>query len=1004
MIATYETSDRLKQCALRDSLFAQTSVGEFLSDLTGYDARIGVEYKFRRKYWRELVHLAQEHFSFYEAQSLNISSSPVPIQIHPVHLSNLDIGSEDAVAAIEGGDLDLISQSVPNSEIEVSTLRALVEKSDSSARLRSIAEKNAIFDRTSSHDLMANLSFFRMEFKNIKGFKDETWFELKDLVMTYNRMSYLSDNLDSTATVDRQPERNAEASSEDIGEYGVIPDFLRVFQSPQRDANVNLSGTGNREGAPREKQASQTSFFIPAQQTLRRMIEIRGASARLSNCVERENIFAEVTVEQFLADREDYEKRFQALWAFGATTRRELRALAIDFAMETPTAVSSSAACAGSANPNEGGSVHAKAVLRDDVRALSIRELVVRQGASVRLTNCMHKEHEATSLTIGDYLEDAESFRIHVCKIPAFGRGTFSELTKVIDGILKAPRSYKETAHGSSSAERGEIGTVFSNTEQSAAAIIKQLPDIADSELRGWLLARIAELPDNRRAVIERRYGLKDGKTETLEEIAKTVHVTRERVRQVERDGLRKLRLRNGSENAKRFLKLIEADAWDHLSQKRPLVTEEDLRARKAELEPLFHLAVDLVHEGLPTWINEYAKKTFGGWMSPWVDQDEVLVLRRGVPAVIREIALPCPLERIADSCLTASQDYNSLTVALLLTDGVTIHDGYVCRGTVGATTKRAIALHRLSQTMDAAVFDISALANCYRQQNPDDLVSSRVIRNAFSENPHLFGCLYDNTWFRIPLGSRRLATMMSAPTEADLAIEQEYSDGSAGNWLVRLLSERGPMRMTEILEEAKQEDSEEYALNSLGPIMLMSPCFERSANGIFALANATSSHKYFSHSPAPAFLSEAHCRMVAYAKHGEGYWRLFPSWTEAYAYHLCCWAKQNASREVFRSLLSVVDPDLWDIAAMERQSWLDAKRHFGDWQIGLLRKAPLGNAFPRPRDLLPCLLFLSTHGKIGWLAAARAATLEVFLAAYSMVSVSVVESCSQAVSNACLM
>ena len=60
--------------------------------------------------------------------------------------------------------------------------------------------------------------------------------------------------------------------------------------------------------------------------------------------------------------------------------------------------------------------------------------------------------------------------------------------------------------------------------------------------LRDELQEALAELPPREREIIERRFGLVDGRVRTLEEVARAFGVTRERVRQIETKTLAKLR------------------------------------------------------------------------------------------------------------------------------------------------------------------------------------------------------------------------------------------------------------------------------------------------------------------------------------------------------------------------------------------------------------------------------------------------------------------------------
>ena len=60
--------------------------------------------------------------------------------------------------------------------------------------------------------------------------------------------------------------------------------------------------------------------------------------------------------------------------------------------------------------------------------------------------------------------------------------------------------------------------------------------------LKEQVAAVLNSLTGRERRVLQLRFGLEDGRARTLEEVGKEFHVTRERIRQIEAQALRKLR------------------------------------------------------------------------------------------------------------------------------------------------------------------------------------------------------------------------------------------------------------------------------------------------------------------------------------------------------------------------------------------------------------------------------------------------------------------------------
>jgi RNA polymerase primary sigma factor len=114
--------------------------------------------------------------------------------------------------------------------------------------------------------------------------------------------------------------------------------------------------------------------------------------------------------------------------------------------------------------------------------------------------------------------------------------------------ISQEPTSL-ETRVGEDGEDESRLGDFIQDT---------QAPSLFDSARDGFLRDQIEEvlnsLSDKERRVIEERFGLKDGRPKTLEEVGKLFAVTRERIRQIEGKALKKLRHPSRSSKLKDYL------------------------------------------------------------------------------------------------------------------------------------------------------------------------------------------------------------------------------------------------------------------------------------------------------------------------------------------------------------------------------------------------------------------------------------------------------------------
>jgi hypothetical protein len=126
--------------------------------------------------------------------------------------------------------------------------------------------------------------------------------------------------------------------------------------------------------------------------------------------------------------------------------------------------------------------------------------------------------------------------------------------------------------------------------------------------------------------ILVRRLGLEGSQRQTLEQIAGDYGLTRERIRQLERSGLKKCRFGANRAQFKRYLEGKESEIWRGLAGDRPFLPRGRVKA-EAKLPGLLRLSLEVVFGGSVGWLNRHAMSIEAGRVRNGLPADEEAAL-----------------------------------------------------------------------------------------------------------------------------------------------------------------------------------------------------------------------------------------------------------------------------------------------------------------------------------------------------------------------------------------
>ncbi len=728
----------------------------------------------------------------------------------------------------------------------------------------------------------------------------------------------------------------------------------------------------------------------PLDQTIAWIVHGHDASVRLRNCIDANPSVGGLTLGEFLSNPDETRRLLLGLRNLGRKTADELAAMAAAAAAES-----------GVGPPTPVLEPRARLAFRSLVNLLSTVNFPVDLLAiemSVRLRNCLKsiveaqrqgRNGDAAPCNLGAVVAGWPDYRMLLVKQANVGRTTVAELESLIEkivsrrlGLLCVPGAGTTVTIGVLSEERLDetfhqaLIDAADGTEGDAPSDLAAMLHGVDRKLqlspREHIQETIAELPGKERDTVTRRYGLDGGEPQTLEQIASRVHVTRERVRQVEAKALGRLRVGPNRLAFERIL-LAEGEAvWHMLSAGSDLIMPADVQDRRQGISAHFFLAIEVCHGRLIDWVNTQAQIALGGWLRNEADPKDIKDSVARTATWTRTAPSPVPLAAASRAAGVTEKNFGT---AARVRPEIRLFEDYVCLGHFGSQARRTCRLHRLSVASGGTQpFDICTLRDTYAAAYPDDAVSPRVIYLQLLRAPHLFFRLFDSIWICVEPGPDLIGV-----ASGDMPFQRmpmlkgsDFELDSIGAWLRDTLAKNGPSRSVDLREKAESIFSHGISQSSVGAALQSNPDFVRVAPGVYGLHSGVATWLEPG-SVHPTLLSDTQCRYYSMSRKTGDPVGIYPGWSRTLEMGLCRWASSNASDEAYRSLLAVVEPSGWPVDPVEADTWQARKRSYGSYRLATLT-APEAMHLPSAASFLSSAIWLAMTGSIAWTTVNRTA------------------------------
>ncbi|OHB26273.1 MAG: hypothetical protein A2790_20115 [Phenylobacterium sp. RIFCSPHIGHO2_01_FULL_69_31] len=497
--------------------------------------------------------------------------------------------------------------------------------------------------------------------------------------------------------------------------------------------------------------------------------------------------------------------------------------------------------------------------------------------------------------------------------------------------------------------------------------------EVASEPAEALLPRLLASLADRERDVLERRYGLYAAPL-TLEEVGVIYGLTRERIRQIEKKALGRLR-QVAPKRLRACCQEHGAAAWAALSGGEPFVLVSEAAPADRRVSPWMLLAMEACGLTVPAWLDVFADRRSGYWLPRGTPHEALEAAAERLDARLASQPRPCAIAQLA------GEDDEALVRAALRLRGWRLFGDYVMPQGAGPRLRRAARLHSLLGQL--GLTGIPELMTEYRARAADDPCGARDAEIVMQSCRHLFIEATEGCWAAIGL-SGETPVVAAQGTDRDeeddepdggreaADAEETRTDGTIASALESELREAGPLRISELQERAPGFLPPGRSINSLGPILLTNKDrFARPLPGFYALPDQIPRPAQLL-ARAPTFmLNEDQVRYYVLGRRAGEPRESFPLWSVEAECAWAPWVRRHAESVLLESFLHVAEPDAWPASVADQADWKALKAERG--RFGLA-SPPITDGVERPDldKLLAACLHARRHGGLGWISANR--------------------------------